>query len=560
MSVGQLASTPAVRFRFLSWSRVNEGLAWLLLQIILILFIPLFLRAPLTPDAGFYDLCARSVLRGGVHYREVFDSNLPGIVWIHLLIRSLFGWSSEVLRLADLLVVTSIVALLVRLPFVAERSRTLHLWLAVWCYAFYFSTSEVCHCQRDTWMLLFALLAFRLRIQAVVHSECMGMRRSLLEGMFWACGFWIKPFIVVIGLPVLLWGWVLLRRRGATWTSLACDGLGVLLGGVVVGALGIAWLMGTGSWPYFLDLVLHWMPEYQQVVVPSWGLRRFMLFKLEQRFFPWSLLHLALFPLGFLAMRESWRKDRESVVARALFAILTLAWLLQALLLQVPHLYVFVPTFLLAMPLLVTALPSARRPGLHWAAGLLFGGWVVACHPLRVPERLALWSRCLRESSNAELRDLLAMDDYLARTDWQDLARVEDYLRTQKVHGNDVLCFHLNTRPLLLDLDLDVGSPYVAYLHSHYCPSDPGAFLALVNRDCSARYLVSDLRATGLGRASTAPGDPADPPALPAHFPRSFRSRYPWTEPIVFRSGRYVVQRKTMPIGPYWYPGAARPH
>ena len=37
---------------------------------------------PLFSDVIHYDLSARNLLRGGVHYRDVLDINLPGMVWV----------------------------------------------------------------------------------------------------------------------------------------------------------------------------------------------------------------------------------------------------------------------------------------------------------------------------------------------------------------------------------------------------------------------------------------------------------------------------------------------
>src|SRR5262245_53244621 len=88
-------------------------LGWLALAILLATAVPLYLRLPLFSDLIQYDLSARVVLRGGVHYRDVFDTNLPGMVWVHMAVRSLFGWSPEAFRMADLAVVSAIVWLLV---------------------------------------------------------------------------------------------------------------------------------------------------------------------------------------------------------------------------------------------------------------------------------------------------------------------------------------------------------------------------------------------------------------------------------------------------------------
>jgi hypothetical protein len=123
------------------------------------------------------------------------------------------------------------------------------------------------------------------------------------------------------------------------------------------------------------------------------------------------------------------------------------------------------------------------------------------------------------------------------------------------VNGDEVLCFHVNTRPLLLWLDLEPGTRYLMFATAGYRPRDPEAMLGRMNATTGgARFVVADLRAAALDRRQAAALNPADPLALPPDFPADLRSRYPWTEPVVFRSGRYVVFRKTRPIGPSWYP------
>ena len=46
--------------------------------------------------------------------------------------------------------------------------------------------------------------------------------------------------------------------------------------------------------------------------------------------------------------------------------------------------------------------------------------------------------------------------------------------------------------------------------------------------------------------------NPDNPLALPSSFPQQFADRYPWREPIVFRSGRYLVHRVTGPADRFW--------
>jgi hypothetical protein len=91
-----MGDDPAPKWRPSVW------LGFVALALLGLIGFPLFLRMPLGNDVVHYDLCARTVLGGGAMYQDLFDTNLPAIVWLHLLIRSLAGWSSEAMRLADL--------------------------------------------------------------------------------------------------------------------------------------------------------------------------------------------------------------------------------------------------------------------------------------------------------------------------------------------------------------------------------------------------------------------------------------------------------------------------
>ena len=134
--------------------RPSELAAWTLLALLVIAGVPLFLCMPLWADVTFYDLCARNLLSGGVHYRDVFDTNPPGMPWIHAAVRTCVGWSSEAMRAADLLVVAGIVGLLATCRLV-ERTRPLAEGSGVdgcrFTRLLFLNVRVGCHCQRDIW-------------------------------------------------------------------------------------------------------------------------------------------------------------------------------------------------------------------------------------------------------------------------------------------------------------------------------------------------------------------------------------------------------------------------
>ena len=75
------------------------------LAAVLAVGVPLFVRTPVWVDVTYHDVSAWNVLHGGVHYRDVFETNLPGMVWLHCLVRPVVGWSHEAIRMVDLVVI-----------------------------------------------------------------------------------------------------------------------------------------------------------------------------------------------------------------------------------------------------------------------------------------------------------------------------------------------------------------------------------------------------------------------------------------------------------------------
>jgi hypothetical protein len=112
----------------------------------------------------------------------------------------------------------------------------------------------------------------------------------------------------------------------------------------------------------------------------------------------------------------------------------------------------------------------------------------------------------------------------------------------------ELTCFNNTTHTLYLTLGLKPSARFFHYgTVLDGFPSKRGQ----VRRELEAsrqRYVVSDLWAVGL----QTPSPLTDPLKLPPGFPRRWAGLYPWTQPIVFRSGRYLVHRVTRPVGELW--------
>ncbi|MDY3555120.1 hypothetical protein R5W24_004256 [Gemmata sp. JC717] len=561
--------------------------------------MPLFLAMPPWCDVTLYQMAARNVLRGGTHYRDIFDTNLPGFVWLMTGAKLLFGWSTVALRAVDLVVIGAVTAALCRFVRRCGGGRDTVAWLAAAVALFYPFTSEFNHVQRDPWMLLPATVAAWLRFRRVRTAS----RTALLEGVLWGAALWLKPHVVVPALAVWAVSAALLARhesRGSVLRDLAA----LVCGGALAGVPGIAWLIATGAWPHFLDIFLNWNPAYLADNAPL-AARIGGLFEMHR---PWGVLHFVALPLAALALWDAWvwsstpgppaggfrptrwyapAQSEGAAAARAILAALYLGWVAQAVGLQKGLDYVYVPVTLLAF-----AVVAAQR----WCFGFLYLLWFVAVggllnladayphdvaplvhkldpadakgkfekHVLADGEVMKLWVRAITEGDTPELRDRVGQYTGVhCGTNWEDLTSVADHLRSIQppLGAGELNCWHDSTHPLYLMLDLDPATRYMHYGTAfdikELGPPPPGQKskreqIADAVRASRQRYVVSDLlRTTHDPRAPYRPeswrgGDP-----LPVWLPDHERQKFPWNQPVVFRSGRYVVHQidPSVPLG-----------
>jgi hypothetical protein len=505
--------------------------------------LPLLICMPLYCDVIHYDICAQNVLRGGVHYRDVFDVNLPGMVWLHVVIRWLFGWRVEPMRVIDALCVAGIIGLLASWfrasrggKAAAGKSSYRMGWTVFALAAFYLSTSEWCHCQRDVWMMLPALGAFYLRRRQLADwtrtqvPKSAVVFRGLCEGFCWGAAFWLKPLIVVpAGICWLIAAVWMARYVAHPVTKIVMDLSLIILGAAFAGGLGIAWMVQSGTWPYFMDMVNNWLPYYYSAG-PVYMLRSL---------WPWNLIHIVAVPLALVAILQGMilfapptsEKYLPGRLLQSLLAGLYLGWLIQARFLQQGWDYTFVPPILLGL----TVLGGFGWPGqryLSWALSFLVLGFAIVAawhHPGIRPGRLALWARCIREGSAPQLRDRLSLETdrrgptRLNNSRWSDLMKVADFLRKQHLRDGELTCYHMSTPPLYVELGLKPSTRFDYILNDFYMfPRCRATILDTLFRS-RQRLLVSDAEA--MKEFS---------PVLA--YPMYLREE-------IFRSGRYAVHR-----------------
>ncbi|MCE9568319.1 MAG: hypothetical protein K8U57_40480 [Planctomycetes bacterium] len=532
--------------------------------VVLFAGLPIYLRMPLWCDLSLYDLAARNILTGGVHYRDVFDTNLPGFVWVLAGIRAVLGYGAFSLRCVDLAIVTGIVLLIDHLAKRGGASLVARWWAIVGVSLLYPFAVEMAHCQRDTWMALPILLAVVLRLRRLEKPSTQPFLMAVLEGLLWASAVWIKPHVVLMAAGV----WLITARRLAAvspspWRAFAADLFGNLLGGLALGAAGVYHLVESGTWdPHFRLILEKWAPEYAALGRRELDDR----VDLELHWFPpWSLWLTLTLPLALLSILDAvpwrgssaatgpepgqvgrrlpaWLWDREAGpnarFVRGTMATLWLVWAFQAFYIQRGFMYVH-----MAETLIMFGLWAAHR----WAMPFIVVVWLTVCgvawviadssptlhatlmrvaahdghstgedpdkehylvrHPLADPVRMGYWWDCWEINKSDHDRYVLwdhikRYQDHEASPGWVELEEVADELRKRGVGDRELIAWHDSPHVLYLTMNLQPG---LRYMHTNTAMGiSPEAYMRVLGDlfPCAgkAKYAVSDLGWAGLGQ------------------------------------------------------------
>jgi hypothetical protein len=575
------------------YQKIRDSLPLGITLILVLIGVPLFLRSPLWCDITLYDVAARNILTGGTHYRDVFDTNTPGYVWLLAGIRTLVGWSSEALLLVDLLFVTGILFLLDRLARWGGAGPLHRRWLLAGSVGFYLFTHEMIHAQRDVWLTLPALAAVSGRLIRILTPGRGMFAPAFVEGLLWGIAVWIKPHFLLVAAGV----WLITVRRLAgverPWRTMAVDLTGNLLAGSLLGMAGVGYLMASGTWPHFLDVMTTWNVEYTRHTFETLDAR---LDLCVAWFPPWTFLLPPTVMLALLGLIDGrvwsgrfrdldnrgpvgrwlpgwlWANSTDQErFARAVIGAVYLLWIVQSHVLQRPFIYAHAIEVLLSLAVWagyrwnISAVVAMwlLMAGIMWAVN---GPWVervtqsdaflarvFSRHP--IDRQVWSWPKCFRQPTDPIERwqlqdDLRHLRAYPAAIGWVELHEVAEFLRPQKVSDHELLCWNDSTHPLYLMLDVRPG---VRFLHvsAAQCLNDHQVREeAVANR--GVRFAVIDLcwHAVTAGYANRdgglydEPGDAANP--LPPRMPPNELADLPFsTSRPVFRSdrgaGRYVV-------------------
>ena len=204
--------------------------------------------APLMIYAGFL------IDQGAVPYRDFFDMNMPGTYFVMWTMGRLFGWTDLASRIFDL----SLLAILSLATF--GWMRPFGRWSAAFAaIAFplqYLAMGDQVSLQREFIALVPLALALALACRGA--GRLRPVVRGFLVGAFCAAALLIKPQLILLALPVIVF--LIQDARGEA--SLPRMAAAVLAGLSLPCGATLLYLIVTGSLAPFLDIVMNYWPLY----------------------------------------------------------------------------------------------------------------------------------------------------------------------------------------------------------------------------------------------------------------------------------------------------------
>jgi 4-amino-4-deoxy-L-arabinose transferase-like glycosyltransferase len=272
---------------------------------VLVTSLLLIATFPYGRDQGIYAVVARTVLEGGMPYRDAWDFKPPGIFLIYAAGRALFGsaqWGIRVLEIAGIAGVT-----------LAMSRLTARWWDEPAIGLLAGALAALVHAQLDFWHSAQPeSFGGMLSVLGVLAAESRRPRHRwwplVLCGICFGCAGLLKPPLAGGGAVVALCFAWRARRRGA-WQTLRPIGL-VLLGGVLPFALCVAWFVARGAWPALRHTLFVFTPEYTAL---SWQGRNFAAMLLQAVVDFGSGYSLVL-SLGVVFSLIAWRRQRHHAV------------------------------------------------------------------------------------------------------------------------------------------------------------------------------------------------------------------------------------------------------
>ncbi len=261
-------------------------------------------------DQGIYAVVARTILEGGMPYRDVFDFKPPGIFIVYAFARALFGSWQQGVRVVEVVGLLATIAGLVTL---AERwwgERAIG-WLAG-------AMAALVHAQLDFWHTAQPeTFGGMLTIAALVAGgrDAPRRRHLVVTGVLFGLAGLFKPPLAGGGVVFAIWAAPHQRAphgpepsgRFARARALLGVAPWVLLGGALPFAAVLTWFAATGALDALYQTLFVFTPHYTQLGHEG----RSLVGLLAEAVKHWSIGYSSLLTAGLALAIAHWRSTLE---------------------------------------------------------------------------------------------------------------------------------------------------------------------------------------------------------------------------------------------------------
>lgn len=283
-------------------------------------------------DQGIYAMVGRSLLAGGMPYRDAWDFKPPGIFLVYALSRALFGAGWHGIRIVEVAGLVAMTLAMVRITRDWWGDRRIGLVAG--------TIAILVHAQLDFWhtaqpesfggMVTVFALAVLGRVmtdpEALTPLDRDAVRRLAIAGALFGFTGLLKPPLAgggavvaaALGLRVLAArAW---RIDRDTLTAAVRPALVILAGGALPFALCLLWFLGRGALPHLRDVLLVFTPHYTAL---SWVGETFggMVY---WGFTEWLCTYCSVATVGVLLCMAFPRAPREQFGVRVVAAIIAI--------------------------------------------------------------------------------------------------------------------------------------------------------------------------------------------------------------------------------------------
>jgi len=211
-------------------------------------------------DSPIFQYIAYKIINGIIPYREIFDMNLPGTYWIHIITIKIFGLNAIGFRIIDLIFLLFIL-LSGSLILKKYGSIAVLTFIALFT-GIHLAGGEANMGERDYFMMGFVGFSMYFIIKYIKKGKNINL---FIAGIFIGYAGFIKPTSYILYFLIVLI--LLIKKKGIS--KIIIDSVLLTIGVCIFPGIFTYWLYKNGGINDFINICVNYLPIYQNGSISS---------------------------------------------------------------------------------------------------------------------------------------------------------------------------------------------------------------------------------------------------------------------------------------------------